>query len=409
MSGITRIPLIRELTRSSRVYLTLRRRLRNQPQAGAGDVAGEALAGGVSQVAAIEARSVFSVQGQILLEALSNTALAGSGEPPKPPGAYVEDRFTWLHELVDRPEGQPSQLDELVGVLTEVYRELNKMAFSGVSADGGNGAALLQFYQVASRIDGPVQRWASQITSGSSDIQSTGTRASINARWQSTVLPVCEQALDNRYPFNRRSKSDVGLQDFTTLFAPGGLIDQFFNENLQKHVDKRTRPWTWKRVNNVDLGISAAVLQQMQYADEIRAAFFANGPNPAVQFQITPEALDPKAKSVLLEIDGQKVEYSHRSGAPVPSAVTWPGAIGQARVTLLKKKKGLENIMTRDGSWGWFRLLDAAQVRRTNTSDRKRVIFNIGGRVAIFQLLSKSSTNAFALPALDKFRCPKSM
>jgi len=53
--------------------------------------------------------------------------------------------------------------------------------------------------------------------------------------------------------------------------------------------------------------------------------------------------------------------------------------------------------------------LDAAQVRRTNTSDRKRVIFNIGGRVAIFILQSKSSVNAFALPALDKFKCPKAM
>ncbi|MCF6232415.1 MAG: type VI secretion system membrane subunit TssM [Rhodobacteraceae bacterium] len=369
----------------------------------------EALQGGASQLARLEARSTLSLQGQILLDALAGTALGSSGEVQKAPGAFVEERFQWLHELVDRPEGQPSQLDGLIGILNEVYRELSNLAFSGVSSGGEEGLALAQLNQLAGRMDGPVQRWVSQITTGSSDIQATGTRASINSRWQSTVLPVCEQALTNRYPFDRRSQSDVGLQDFTTLFAPGGLIDVFFNENLQKHVDKRTRPWTFKRVNNVDLGISAAVLQQMQYADEIRAAFFANGPNPAVQFQITPEALDPKAKSVLLEIDGQQVEYSHRSGAPTPSAVTWPGSIGLARVTLLKKKKGLENVMSRDGSWGWFRLLDAAQVRRTNTSDRKRVIFNIGGRVAIFQLLSKSSVNAFALPALDKFRCPKAM
>jgi len=171
----------------------------------------------------------------------------------------------------------------------------------------------------------------------------------------------------------------------------------------------RSRPWTWKRVNNVDLGISAAVLQQMQYAAEIRDAFFASGPTPSVQFQITPEALDPKAKSVLLEIDGQKVGFAHRGGQPNPVAVTWPGSVGLARVTFLPDKKKTENTLSRDGPWGWFRLLDAAEVRRTNVSDRKRVIFNIGGRIAIFQLQSGSVINPFALPALAKFSCPKAM
>jgi len=257
----------------------------------------EALTGGVARVATIEARSGLSIQGEILMEALLSSTAGSNGEPPKPPGSYVQERFEWLHQLVARPEQQPSQLDQLMGVLTEVYQELNKMSFSGVGSGGEGGQALVQFQQVASRIDGPVQRWAAQITTGSSGIAADGTRASINARWQASVLPFCTQALDNRYPFNRRASADVGMQDFAKLFAPGGMIDGFFNENLLKHVDTRTRPWTWKRVNNVDLGISLAVLQQMQYASEIRDAFFAAGPVPSVQFQITPEALDPKAKS----------------------------------------------------------------------------------------------------------------
>ena len=129
----------------------------------------------------------------------------------------------------------------------------------------------------------------------------------------------------------------------------------------------------------VDLGISPAVLLQMQYASEIKEAFFAGGAQPAVQFQITVNALDPKAKEVLLEIDGSKVEYNHRSGAPTPVAITWPGSVGLARITLLPKKRDAENVMSRDGPWAWFRLLDAAEVRRTNVSDRRRVNFRVGG------------------------------
>ncbi|MGR3620846.1 type VI secretion system membrane subunit TssM [Pseudophaeobacter sp.] len=368
----------------------------------------ESLNEGVSQIAGIEARSGLSIQGQILLEALVSSAANAPGEAAKPPGAYVQERFQWLHNLVERPEAQPSRLDDLMGSLQLVYQELNKMSFSGV-ASGESGQALLQFQQTASRIDGPIQRWATQISTGSSGITSEGTRASINARWQSAVLPFCQKALDNRYPFNRRARADVAMVDFAKLFSPGGLIDSFFDENLLKYVDTRSRPWSWKRVNDVDLGISPAVLQQMQYAAEIRDAFFAGGASPAVQFQITPKALDPKAKEVLLEIDGSKVAYNHRMGQPTPVAVTWPGSVGLARITLLPQKRGNENVMSRDGPWAWFRLLDAAEVRRTNVSDRRRVNFRVGGRLALFELQSGSVVNPFALPAMAKFNCPKSM
>jgi type VI secretion system protein ImpL len=197
------------------------------------------------------------------------------------------------------------------------------------------------------------------------------------------------------------------MQDFTRLFAPGGLMDSFFNENLRDYVDTRTRPWTMKKVNDVDLGISNAVILHFQHASEIRDAFFNGNPTPKVSFQITPEALDPKAQAVVLDIDGQEVQFLH-SNAPKPSAISWPGAVGSARVELLPGASGTTNLIQRDGPWAWLRLLSAAEVRKTNVSDRKRVIFNVGGRIAIFQMQSGSVLNPFTLSALSKFSCPKS-
>jgi len=76
---------------------------------------------------------------------------------------------------------------------------------------------------------------------------------------------------------------------------------------------------------------------------------------------------------------------------------------------LSPKKRDAENTMSRDGPWAWFRLLDSAEVRRTNVSDRRRVNFRVGGRLALFELQSGSVINPFALPAMAKFNCPKSM
>jgi len=365
---------------------------------------------GIGQVASLEARSSLSLQGEILLEALMKSATTQGGQQQLPPGKFVENRFAWLHQMVDAPEGQPSQLDGLMGLLLTVYQELNKMTISGISTGGASSQALLQFQQAASQYQGPMQRWAKQITVGSSGITSEGTRASINAAWQSDVLPFCTQALSNRYPFNRSARADVAMADFAKLFAPGGMIDGFFNQHLAQYVDTSTTPWTFKSTGaGADLGISQAVLNQMQYATEIRDAFFASGSAPLVPFQITPKALDPKAKEMILEIDGTTVAFNHKMGQPTPVAVTWPGSVGLARITLNPQRRDSENILSKDGPWAWFRLLDAAEVRRTNAVDRRRVNFTVGGRLALFELQAGSAVNPFALPAMAKFSCPKSM
>ena len=369
-------------------------------------VSAEGLAQGASDVALLEFQSNLSSRNQLFIDALTSNLPEGQEAPP-PPGKYVEDRFTWLQELVAEPEGQPSQLSDLMGKLTEVYQELNKLSFSGgLGAGTGDATAILRFQEAAKRTDGPLPRWATQITSGSSGITADGTRAGINAKWQSEILPFCTQALNNRYPFDRSSRADVSMQDFGRLFGPNGLIDKFFNENLREYVDTRARPWAWKRVNDADLGISQAVLQQFQYAGEIREAFFSGNPSPSVKFQMTPEALDPNAQVVVLNIDGQEVRFQH-SKVPEPSAITWPGNVGIARVEMFPAGNAT-SIIDREGPWAWYRLLAAAEVRNTNVSDRKRVIFNVGGRIAIFQLQAGSVLNPFALPALGKFNCPKS-
>ena len=351
-----------------------------------------------------------SVRTRLLIEALRNAATTSNAPPPKPPGSFVEERFNFLHQLVERVDTQPSQLDNLMATLVQVNQELNRIAFRGSNAatTGAGGESLAALQQAASQIEGPLARWASQITTGGAGITADGTRASINAAWQQGVLPFCTQVTTKLYPFDRRAAADLSIADFTKLFGPGGLIDGFMTANLKDLIDTSKKPWTWKVVNGADLGISQAVLDQLQAASEIKDAFFANGAAPAVGFQITPVALDPNALDINLNIDGQAVAFAQNAGQPLPTAITWPGAVGVAQVTFNPPLNGGESTFTKDGPWGWFRLLDSAEVRATNAPDRKRVIFNVGGRIAIFQMQSGSVVNAFSLPAMQSFSCPSS-
>ena len=364
-------------------------------------------AAAVGGVAGKLATAALNPRARAFLEALERTAPAGrQGEKA---GAFVERRFSWLQDLVARPDGQPSQLDGMLDMLAELHQEMNKLSVQGGigNPQAEAGTAMLRFQQAAAAIPGPLQRWASQIAQGSSGISADGTRAGINARWQSSVLGFCEQATANAYPINRKAKADLSMRDFATLFAPGGQIDSFFNENLAKFVDTRTRPWTSRAVNGTDLGLPAEVLQQFQHAADIRDAFFAGNPQPSVDFQITPVALAPEAQSMVLEIDGTQIAYKH-GDPPRPLPVAWPGGAGFAQLTILPATSSSENTLGRTGPWAWLRLLDAAAVRQTAASDRFRINFSVGGRTAIFEMQSVSVLNPFGLAALSKFRCPKS-
>ena len=353
----------------------------------------------------------LSDKSRLFLDVLMTSQQAETGKKSKLPGQFVEDHFAWLHQLTAQADGQPSQVDELIVILKDVYQDLSNLNFAGgVGNPQDSSTALPRFQAAAGRItDGPIQRWGSQITVGSTSITTESNRAGINARWQEAVLPICERVTTNTYPFVRRSKTDAGLVEFSTLFRPGGEIDKFFQENLSKMVDTSKSPWTFKAGAGKGLGISQAVLTQLERAAQIRDAFFRGGALPDVGFQMLPEALDSKGwGGILLEIDGQAVTFRRRDKTPRPFAIRWPGPVGAARVTFTPEKRNSESAVLQSGTWAWFRMLDVAEVRNTNAPNLKRVIFNIGGRIATFQMQSSSALNAFSLPALTKFRCPKS-
>ncbi|WP_416929757.1 type VI secretion system membrane subunit TssM [Tropicimonas sp.] len=373
------------------------------PENAAAEAGGEALAHGAVRQLALG----LSVRQRILKEAVEASFSAAAGGEAQPLGTQVERRFGWLQELVARPEGQPSQLDQYLDLLNEVYQELNKLTFSGGASQVLQNPVIQRFQATSSQMPEPLPRWSTQIAAGAAGIGVEGTRTSVNAEWQSKVLPFCEKALANRYPFTPRAKADVALQDFTRLFAPDGLIDGFFNQHLRDHVDTQADPWVWNGAGGVDLGISPAVLTQFQRAAQIRDTFFAAGPQIAVPLQITPQALDPGAAEMLLEIDGQNLRFAHRDGRPTPVAISWPGQVGMARLTLAPPVSNGESSFGRDGPWALFRLFDAAEVRRTDAPDRKRVIFRIGGRIVIFQVQLGSVNNPFSLAALTEFKCPQ--
>ncbi|MBB4286257.1 type VI secretion system membrane subunit TssM [Roseospira goensis] len=335
------------------------------------------------------------------------------------PGQFVNDRFRALHEYVLAMDGGAPPLDGTIRQLEQAYNELRRVAdgggslaaMTGVAGGGGGGGgvdAVRRLEDEAAQVPAPLAGWLEHIASGGQSVAVSSTQETLNDAWTADVLPLCRQALHNRYPFASGSGSDVALADFQRLFAPNGLIDGFFRQNLMRYVDMGRKPWRSRRHNGIDIGLSRATLAQFERAAAIRDAFFPTGGlQLSVPFEVTPVSLDAGADSVVMEIDGQTVRYAH---GPVQAArLSWPGSGGRTRLTFQSAATGQPSMAAFAGPWAFFRLLDQGRRMGGGTGDRFRVQFSAGGHAAVFEIRAGSVMNPFNLPALKAFRCPGSL
>ncbi|MFI4988885.1 MAG: type VI secretion system membrane subunit TssM, partial [Alphaproteobacteria bacterium] len=380
----------------------------------AGDTAKVAVKEGIT-----EAQSAAkTLEAQSATAARLATIVGGSPQAAALPGKEVDDRYKALHDLV---AGTPSGLDRVITMLSALYEQLSRTSMATDQAQAMTSSVLAgaagpaaQLAAEAGRLPAPLRSWAEAVVKGNSSVTVKGARERINAAWKSNVLPFCQKALDNRYPIVRSSAADVTIDDFSRLFAPGGLIDGFFDGELKSFVNMTERSWRWQRVENVDVGSSNDALLQFQRAAAIRDSLFAGAKAPHMRFTVTPLSLDAGATQVLLSIDGQAVTYKH--GPPIATQLQWPGTTGvaEARVAF---SAGAADVATTasplsislSGPWSLFRLLDKATVARSTLSEKMTVTFALGGHSASFELDANSVVNPFMLDALERFRCPPSL
>jgi type VI secretion system protein ImpL len=389
-------------------------RLTELPEDEAGEAEGVGLPAGVGRLAGRVAGQAASRLGGAGKGALRVAKLARSrpggaaagGAVAAVPGQPVEDHFRDLAVLVEGVGGATPPLQQALASLDGAYRQLNEVLAAARSGQPiPQGTAATQLDRVAQNLPSPLGEMLGGVAQTTAVIGAGTARAQIDARWQADVVPFCRQALGGRFPFDGSSSVDVNVDDFSRLFAPGGLIDRFFEQHLRPWVDTAQRPWRWRDADGQGLGISTASLATFERAARIRDSLFAVGSTPAANFQLTPLELDPRAEQVRLDVDGQVVEYRH--GPQIPSQLRWPGPAGTSVVRLsVAPIGGVPLTVSREGPWSWFRLLRTGQMSAGSVADRFTVAFQVDGYRASFALAAGSVANPFDRSLFQGFQCP---
>jgi type VI secretion system protein ImpL len=355
--------------------------------------------------------------------------LAGSNDVSL--GADIEAQFKPYHVLVDGDLGR-RPVDQLLQTFSEISQNL-AIAATNPSQSAAANAALVPLIATlranSSRYPAPFD---GMIVQAVNDFEGDATGATVALLRQALaeqVTGVCNEIVTNRYPFTKASARDVPLADFARLFAPGQIMDKFYKERLEPFVDTSKPQWSWRVDSRVARALSPTTLREFQRASEIKEAFFPTGGNlPSFQMVVTPTALSADASSAKLEINGFTV--TSQQGVNTPAPVMWPGGgVGKTAVTLTlggasgnasggmfgggffssgsqsgNAAQGEAKLFEKDGTWSFFRLLDAGSVLKQGDN----VGFNLsaGGRQVGYSFGVGSLKNPLILPALREIRCP---
>jgi type VI secretion system protein ImpL len=233
-------------------------------------------------------------------------------------------------------------------------------------------------------------------------------REPLSRQIASEIAPQCSRAVAGHYPLARAGTEEISREEFTRTFGAGGLIDGFFQRHLMPYVDTSTRPWTYRGVDAAARAEASESLLQFQRAQAIRDAFFRDGGRRlGVRLDFRLIELDPGISEFALDVDGQLLRF--RPGSQAVQSVQWPGPNDAGRVHLqITPSSGAGGPgYVFQGPWALFRLLDRVRTEPGSAPDRSRLVFDVEGRKARFEVKSPAALNPIARQELEQFQCPK--
>jgi type VI secretion system protein ImpL len=322
------------------------------------------------------------------------------------PGTLITAQFQPVHRLV---EGEPGNtpLDRIIAQLAQIHLQLQALApgFGNnvdpktVLSNPALREQLLTLRQEAIALPPVLQTLVSQVGRAAEVGVMSGVASGLARQFREEVIAECNQIVNGRYPFVENSPVEVPLSDFARLFAPGGIFDAFFRDNLRPLVDTSRQPWAWLPGT---VGVSDAMLRKTEEAMRIRQIFFSSGATtPGLRLDVMMGPFDPSVQRFVIDIEGQQIESGMQQRQ---WSIIWPGKAAQFVHVLFQQRFGGRVTDQWDGPWALFRMMDESTVQRE--SDVRSVVTVRAGNMQGQLIVDATSIrNPFANREWRQFRC----
>lgn len=370
--------------------------------------------------AAMDAAGKRGKVGKIAAAAVGTTQDTLATRLPDSARLAMQRRFEPLQRLLDDTGSPAADLPPAMQALNELQLQLTGLARASQPQQaafelartrmGGQLDALARLRNSAARLPQPLNGWLGLLAEESWALVLDDAYVYLNQRYQSELYGFYFKALNQRYPFNRQSRSDVAIADFREFFKAQGVAERFVDTYLQPFLSGDADNYRLRSVDGRSLPVSRAFLEQLGHLQAIRRSFFADNPaEPRVQFKLEPHSIDAGLSRAEFRFGGQQLEYRH--GPIVPIAFSWPADSSNERTRLTLEELGGRrvNLESDSGPWSLFRLVDQMRSEYHSGRDVLMLKADVGGLRASYLVLAQREPNPFDLAALRRFHLPVSL
>ncbi|WP_241627469.1 type VI secretion system membrane subunit TssM [Rosenbergiella epipactidis] len=326
----------------------------------------------------------------------------------------LNDRFSTLRSFVlsetinesgstKRLQAQGNGLNEVLMLLREQYTKF--VVYNGAFANIDGQQLALESAKVAAQED----TWPAAVRNLVSPLLSTifskvlqRDIARSTAAMSGELGEICRHNFQGRYPF-ADSKREVSIADFVRFFAPGGIVDSWFRQNLAGKVDTTHYPWHFKGSSN------AEGLAFFEQAAAIRTLFFSGDDNqqPAVNFSASVQFLAPEVKEFILSFNGEVLKYTH--GPLTMQALNWSAVRQGSEISMALREDQASALpdMRWQGPWALLHWLEAAETIRDTPDGNLLLQWGNGKKRVELQLDGLAVDGAMPGDVLRDLRCPE--
>lgn len=330
----------------------------------------------------------------------------------------IERQFTDVNQLTLKHENQPMGLEQIMLVVSELHEYMRtvqeapdkgKAALSAARARLGlqGSDPIFTLQRMAGHQPEPLNRLLTRLATESWRVLLDQAVAQLEREWYQEVYQPFQQNLARHYPFNVNAGRDAALQDFEQFFAPDGVLDTFYKENLKLFLEDHPEQVGDARRAGL---VRRDVLASLEGASKIRSAYFTRGGTLDVEFALEPLNLSSNKRRSVVNLDGQLVEFSHGPGQSIP--LVWPNTLRDAvesRITLVPVQVNRSpRSISQNGPWALFRLLDKADITGVSSS-AVDVRFQVDDGEMRYRLHAASNTNPFTQRLLSGYQIPRSL
>jgi type VI secretion system protein ImpL len=343
-------------------------------------------------------------------------------------GVEIASYFKPIHDYVgDGKAAAP--LDEFVTAMKTAGAAVTsaRMAGGGMGSDAVQSQMTMSMGSVAASSAGAppqLQGFVSSATQGGAKAQSGAAKGAISDAYMQSVMPDCQLASKDKYPFFGSSLADASLVDVQRVFGLGGVMESFFQQRVTPLLDTAGPVWRWKADSEVASSLDPASPEEFARAQQVRDLIAAG-----LAIKIEAQSFGGGVTSVEFSSGGTNYTFDPATTGARPLIWSAQGSLPEASVTFYKAKPAPAATATASGApavavpakadapvgkihaqgpWALFRLMDKA--RKENAGPQTIIAtFGEGDVSVVFRIALPSERNPFGRAGLWSFRCPTTL